>query len=133
MLKKHTILFVFTTIACLTGCAGQSSQNPSASSSQAVEKSSPDPAAQKAAASTPEQTPEGRWVTTEIQTGVFGPDGKQRRWVKLLPGRPVKLAKGEWVTSDGTKYTGRAGGVSAIVLDSGKIKGHHVDASNVEK
>ena len=131
-MKGH-ILFVVTMIACLSGCAGQSSQNPSANSSQTTEKSKPDPAAQKAVASTPEQTPEGRWVTTSIETGVFGPDGKQRRWVKILPGRPVRLAKGEYVTSDGTRYTGRAGGASAIVLDSGKIKGHNVDVSNVGK
>jgi len=133
MLKKHIILFVFTMNACLSGCAGQSSQNPSASSSPAAEKSSPDPSTQKAVASTPEQTPEGQWVTTSIETGVFGPDGKQRRWVKIVSGRPVRLAKGEYLTSDGTKYTGRAGGDSAILLESGKIKGHNVDVTSVEK
>lgn len=67
------------------------------------------------------------WVTSELQTWVFGPDGKRRRSITLT-NRPTRLGEGEWVIGlYGKKYTGRAGGHSEIWLESGEIKATNVD------
>jgi hypothetical protein len=130
MLKKYIILFVAITLVSFTGCSSdrQHSQNSSGNSAQATPGK-----IQEGGSSNDKPQPEEKWVTTALETGVFGPDGKQRRWVNLTD-QPIKLAKGEWVKGlYGKKYTGRAGGRSEIWLESGEIKSRNVDISNSEK
>jgi hypothetical protein len=125
---RYYILFVLIALACLAGCSSESnlSQNSSINSSLSTNEN------KSAAKTESEQEPksEGQWVTVGIETGVFGPDGKQKRWVKIEAGRPIRLAKGEWVTLQGKKYTGRAGGRSEVRMEAGQIRGYNADVTD---
>ena len=93
---------------------------------EASQKPSPSPASQATGDS---EERDAKWVTTTLETGVFGPNGKQRRWVKLQASPPVRLGPGEWITFQGTRYTGLPGGRSEIWLESGEIKANNVETS----
>jgi len=93
------------------------------------EQKTPPVAAQVNQPAPSDEEPKGEWITVSLETGIFGPDGKQRRWVKLQPGRAVRLGPGEWVTVHGTKYTGRSGARSEVWLEAGEVKARNVETA----
>jgi hypothetical protein len=132
MMNKSLRHFVLMLMVCCAGCSGPASQNLSVNTPPSAEKFSNGSAVQPTASPTTALTPEERWVTTSIKARVFGPNGKPKRWVLIQPGKPGKLAAGEWLTSNGEKFTGRTSGDSELFLEAGKIKGRNVDVSKAE-
>jgi hypothetical protein len=127
---KRYVLLVSIALACFFGCSRESklSKDTSDSSSQSTNENKPAQTQESPFKQEPES--EGKWVTTAIETGVFGPDGKQRRWVKITAGRPIRLAKGEWVTLQGKKYTGRERARSEVRLEGGQINAYNADVTD---
>jgi hypothetical protein len=126
-MSKQCILLTLIAVGFLFGCSGETAPSQNSSLDSAQPSNENRSAVSEQASDT---QPEGKWVTVGIETGVFGPDGKQKRWVKLEAGRPIKLAKGEWVTLNGKKYTGRAGGRSQILMEAGQIIPYDVDVAD---